>query len=51
MQDRKFRLNDEEKRSYAKDGYFIRECVFGAAEIDELRDAVECCAVRAIAAS
>ncbi len=51
MQDRKFRLNDEEKRSYAKDGYFIRECVFGAAEIDELRDAVECCAVRAIAAA
>ena len=50
MRDRTFRLSDEEKRSYAEDGFFIRECVFSAAEIDELRDAVEDCAARATAA-
>jgi ectoine hydroxylase-related dioxygenase (phytanoyl-CoA dioxygenase family) len=51
MRDRTIRLSDEEKRSYAEDGFFIRECVFSAAEIDELRDAVECCAARATAAA
>jgi hypothetical protein len=51
MRDRTFRLSDGEKRAYANYGFFIRECVFGAVEIDELRDAVECCAARAGAAA
>jgi phytanoyl-CoA hydroxylase len=46
-----FRLSDEEKRSYLEEGFFIRERVFSAAEIDDLRDAVECCAARASAAA
>ncbi|MGE4605268.1 MAG: hypothetical protein AAEJ52_00840, partial [Myxococcota bacterium] len=45
-----FRLNDDEKRAYAEDGFFIRERVFDAAEIEDLRDAVEVCAAKAAAA-
>jgi len=51
MRNHMFRLSDEEKRSYAEDGFFIRERVFSAAEVDELREAVEGCAARAIAAA
>jgi ectoine hydroxylase-related dioxygenase (phytanoyl-CoA dioxygenase family) len=51
MRDCTFRLTDEEARSYAEDGFFIRERVFNAAEIDELCAAVECCAARAAAAA
>ncbi|HEX9814414.1 MAG TPA: phytanoyl-CoA dioxygenase family protein [Myxococcota bacterium] len=42
-----FGLTADESRAYAEDGFFIRDAGFGAGEIAELRDAVECCAARA----
>jgi ectoine hydroxylase-related dioxygenase (phytanoyl-CoA dioxygenase family) len=47
MSDRGFRLSAIEKRAYAEDGFFIRKGVFAEDEVDEIRDAVECCAARA----
>jgi len=44
-------LSAFEQRAYAEAGFFIRERVFAEDEIDELRDAVECCAARASAAA
>ncbi len=46
-----FCLSALERRAYAEDGFFIRKGVFGGGEIDEIRDAVECCAARASAAA
>jgi ectoine hydroxylase-related dioxygenase (phytanoyl-CoA dioxygenase family) len=51
MSDPPFRLSALERRAYEEDGFFIREDVFGGDEIDEIRDAVECCAARASAAA
>ena len=46
-----FGLSPEERRAYRQDGFFVREGVFDAAEIEELRDAVECCVASASAAA
>lgn len=46
-----FCLSAPERRAYAEDGFFIRKGAFGEGEIADLRDAVECCAARASAAS
>ena len=46
-----FCLSARERRAYAEDGFFIRRGVFREDEIDEIRDAAECCAARASAAS
>ncbi len=46
-----FCLRPIEKRAYAEDGFFVRAGAFAEAEIDEIRDAVECCATRAGAAA
>lgn len=47
MRSGQFGLRREERRAYQRDGFFIRERVFDATEIDALRDAVEHCASRA----
>jgi len=47
---RSHRLTDDEKRAYAEDGFFIRERVFDASEVEDFRDAVEACATKATAA-
>jgi ectoine hydroxylase-related dioxygenase (phytanoyl-CoA dioxygenase family) len=46
-----FCLSELERRAYAEDGFFVRKDVFAGDEIDEIRDAVECCAARASAAT
>jgi len=46
-----FCLSALEKRAYAEDGFFIRKGIFAEGEIDVIRDAVECCAARASAAT
>jgi phytanoyl-CoA hydroxylase len=51
MGDPPFCLTAFERRVYAEDGFFIRKGVFGEDEIDDIRDAVECCAARASAAT
>jgi ectoine hydroxylase-related dioxygenase (phytanoyl-CoA dioxygenase family) len=51
MGDPRFCLSALERRAYAEDGFFIRKGVFDEYEIDEIRDAVECCAARASAAA
>ena len=51
MSDQGFGLRVLEQRAYAEDGFFIRAGVFAEAEIDAIRDAVECCAARASAAA
>jgi ectoine hydroxylase-related dioxygenase (phytanoyl-CoA dioxygenase family) len=42
-----FDLTALEKRAYAEDGFFLRNAAFAEHEIEDLRDAVECCAARA----
>ncbi len=51
MSDPLFCLSALERRAYAQDGFFIRRGVFAEDEIDDIRDAVECCAARASAAA
>jgi ectoine hydroxylase-related dioxygenase (phytanoyl-CoA dioxygenase family) len=51
MSDPSFCLSALERRAYAEDGFFIRKGVFVGDEIDDIRDAVECCAARASAAA
>ena len=51
MSDPPFCLSSLERRAYAEDGFFIRKGAFGECEIADLRDAVECCAARASAAT
>jgi phytanoyl-CoA hydroxylase len=51
MSDPSFRLSALERRAYAEDGFFIRKGVFVGDEVDDIRDAVECCAARASAAA
>ena len=51
MSDPPFRLSALERGAYAEDGFFIREGVFAEDEIDDIREAVECCAARASAAA
>jgi hypothetical protein len=51
MSDSSFCLSALERRAYAEDGFFIRKGVFVGDEIDDIRDAVECCAARASAAA
>ena len=34
-------MNDEERRHYARDGFLLREAVFAAAELQELRGVFE----------
>jgi hypothetical protein len=46
-----FCSTERERRAYAEDGFFIRAAAFSEHEIEDLRDAVECCAVRASAAA
>ena len=41
MQQGPFGLTPEERRAYEVDGFFARERVFTAAELDELRAAAE----------
>jgi ectoine hydroxylase-related dioxygenase (phytanoyl-CoA dioxygenase family) len=47
MSDSRFDLSVRERSAYAEDGFFVRESHFAASEIQDLRDAVECCADRA----
>jgi len=51
VSDQGFRLRAIEKRAYAEEGFFIRADAFAEAEIEAIRDAVECCAARASAAA
>ncbi len=51
MSDPPYFLSALERRAYAEDGFFIRKGVFGEDEIDDIREAVECCAARAIASA
>jgi ectoine hydroxylase-related dioxygenase (phytanoyl-CoA dioxygenase family) len=51
MSDPPFGLSALERHAYAEDGFFIRKRVFAEDEIDDIRDAVECCAARASAAA
>lgn len=44
------RLSAEEWRAWREDGFFVRERVFTAPEVEALRDAAECCVERASAA-
>ena len=46
-----FHLTGTEQRDYSTDGYLVRRSVFSEKEIDQLRDAVECAATRALALS
>jgi ectoine hydroxylase len=45
------RLSSEERRAWERDGFFVRRSVFGPQEIEELRDAAECAAERAVRAA
>jgi len=47
MNPRQGRLSAEERRAWREDGFFIRRSLFGAAELEELRDAAERVAARA----
>jgi len=51
MSDPSFCLSVFEKRAYAEEGFFIRTGAFAEDEVDDIRDAVECCAARASAAA
>ncbi len=51
MSDPPFCLSALERRAYAEDGFFIRKGAFAEDEIEDIRDAVECCAARASAAT
>jgi ectoine hydroxylase-related dioxygenase (phytanoyl-CoA dioxygenase family) len=51
MSDPRFGLSAPERSAYAEDGFFIRKGAFAGDEIDDFRDAVECCAARASAAT
>jgi ectoine hydroxylase-related dioxygenase (phytanoyl-CoA dioxygenase family) len=51
MSDPSFCLSAFEKRAYAEEGFFIRTGAFAADEVDDIRDAVECCVARASAAA
>jgi ectoine hydroxylase-related dioxygenase (phytanoyl-CoA dioxygenase family) len=47
MQRGKYALTAEEHRTYADDGFFVRERAIGEKEVEELRDASECAVARA----
>lgn len=44
------RLSDAERRAYLEDGFFVRVCVFDAAELERLRAASERAVARTLAA-
>lgn len=46
-----FRIREMERKAYAEDGFFVREAVFEASEIERLRAAAERAAVRAAEAA
>ena len=50
MQQGSWQLTSEEARAWREDGFFVRHAVFGPAELESLRDAVECATERAGAA-